>query len=86
MAPLDLDDVTVTIWLSGHVTAFQRIEDESACGDARAWYFDDLEAPSRALLCPQACAFTLTDGDRDLEIFIGCGEACGEDDAGCRPI
>jgi hypothetical protein len=50
--------------------AFPRVEGQSACADAAAWYYDDKKEPSRILLCPGAC--TEVEAGGTLDIALGC--------------
>jgi hypothetical protein len=72
---IDPDSVEVLLEVDGaplgpdHVTALD------ACGSVEhGWYYDDAEAPTRIMACPQTCA-TLQDAtDASLDIEVGCAQ------------
>lgn len=47
-----------------------RVAEASACGDKRAWYYDDPAAPKGILLCTESCAAAANGGA--LKIALGC--------------
>jgi hypothetical protein len=81
--PPDYNKVNVTVSFSGETTVLGQVIDANACEDARAWYYDDREAPSRVELCEAACAFAASDPDAIVAIVFGCDTSCFDDDAGC---
>ena len=54
------------------VPPFPNVEDEGACGDNRAWYYDDPKSPSEVLLCPAACETVGGGLGGEMEIVFGC--------------
>jgi hypothetical protein len=85
LAPTDLEEVNVIISFLGaeNTWVIPKINDDEACGSERAWHFDDADEPSQIMLCPETCAFAMSDGDSYFEVLIGCGDTCYEGDGGC---
>jgi hypothetical protein len=85
LVPTDLDEVNVIISFLGaeRTWAIPKIKDGESCGSERAWHYDDADEPSQIILCPETCAFAMSDGDSYFQVLIGCGETCYEGDGGC---
>jgi hypothetical protein len=85
LVPIDRHQVNVIISFIGaeRTWAIPKIKDAEGCGSERAWHFDQADEPSQIILCPEACAFAVSDGDSSFQVLIGCGDSCYDDDAGC---
>ena len=46
------------------------VNDASDCGEG--WYFDDLDNPTTAALCPSTCDAVQADEDALIELVVGC--------------
>jgi hypothetical protein len=80
----DFGKINVILVNTGHpATVFVRVTSAAACGDQRAWYFDEPVAPTKIVLCRAACMYAASDPDSTLQIVLGCDTQCAEDDAGC---
>src|SRR5690606_2239447 len=56
---------------SGSAQDFGRVEDAAACSGEQV-YFDDNTAPSKVLLCPDACTLVQADEDAEISLDFGC--------------
>jgi hypothetical protein len=45
---------------------------ECALAGARGWYYDDPLAPTKVLLCPQACEAVAKAGEAKIDVVFGC--------------
>jgi hypothetical protein len=56
----------------GLPTKIGKVEGAANCGSLGGWYFDDLSAPTKVLLCPQTCdPLKGTPGSR-VSLLLGC--------------
>lgn len=48
-----------------------RVQDATACAD-RGWHFDDPNAPTRLVACPQTCALLHATAQARVDVLLGC--------------
>jgi hypothetical protein len=66
----DPDKVNVRLTSDGAETTFVRVANRSAC-TSNAWHFDNGEAPSRLVACPQACQ-NIESKQGKIDLLLGC--------------
>jgi hypothetical protein len=67
----DRNEVNVKLTAPGLDRDLGRVDAESACAEG-GWHYDDADAPTRILACPETCAtITATMGAR-IDILLGC--------------
>jgi hypothetical protein len=69
---VDLNNVNVTLTLAGKAYDLGRVDDDKACADDGAWYYDDNDNPTRLLLCPNTCTAVQKDTAPEIKIVLGC--------------
>ncbi|MET0285675.1 MAG: hypothetical protein ABW352_14445 [Polyangiales bacterium] len=72
-AGMDLDFAKVSVLYtpeSGAAQSLPQVADARACADRDGWHYDDAKAPTRIVLCPDAC--TRTEAGGALEVALGC--------------
>lgn len=71
-----VDPTTVAIVFTpeaGKPSRLTQISDASKCGAAvDGWYYDANAAPTRAILCPEACARVNATDAKSLSLAVGC--------------
>lgn len=69
---IDFDEVTVT-YRSGDTerSELDRVENRDAC-TSNGWYFDDPEAPTEIVLCPEVCRTVQADPEARMDVGLGC--------------
>lgn len=73
MGELNPDKVNVTFTPGGGVEkTIGHVDDESQCGAASAWYYDDPQNPTRIILCPDTCEAVQGDDAATINIQLGC--------------
>jgi hypothetical protein len=55
---------------SGEVI-FGRVDDPSTCA-VRGWYYDNFDAPTRVIACPQTCELITSTPQAKIDIVVGC--------------
>lgn len=69
---LNLDDIRLTYEAGdGTRNTLDRAATEAACSDRR-WHFDDPDAPTRIILCPDLCRAVQADEGARIDIGLGC--------------
>jgi von Willebrand factor type A domain len=63
------DKVNVTVTAGGQSTALAY---DGACAAGTGWRYDDLNAPTKILLCPSACNAAKSDPSTKVEVLFGC--------------
>lgn len=82
--PLDPAAINITFTPgAGSASTFPQVADATACGNSRAWYYDDPQDPKRIHLCKNACDTVLADPKAKLEVLIGCATVCDGLDEDC---
>jgi hypothetical protein len=71
---LDPDRVNFVFTPSGGGNAITvpRVSDQTACGSAPGWYYDDPAMPTQILVCPATCSVLEGDPNGAVEIEFGC--------------
>jgi hypothetical protein len=73
---LDADKVNVKYTPTGgdpsSVNPYPKVAGVAACGDNRAWYFDNATDPGEVLLCPAACDAVGAETGGTLDVLFGC--------------
>jgi Mg-chelatase subunit ChlD len=67
---------------TGMPGTFAQVNDQSACGTTKAWYYDMPQQPTVIHLCPAACDLVRNDPKAVLELLLGCA-TCGGLDKAC---
>jgi hypothetical protein len=67
---LNPDRVIVTVTTGTRRLTLRQVDGPSACSGVQGWYHDDAEAPTRILLCDDACALLALDAS--LEVVVAC--------------
>jgi len=67
---IDLVNVELTGGTDGTLS-LGRAADLSQCAD-RGWYYDDNDAPTQILACPETCDRIATDGYNNVNVLLGC--------------
>jgi hypothetical protein len=50
---------------------FGRVADQGVCA-ARGWYYDDPEAPTRLVACPETCELLRATTQAEVQVLLGC--------------
>lgn len=67
----DRNKVNIKLTAAGSERTFGRVESEAACVEG-GWHFDNADAPSRILACPQTCAMLEDLPEAQIDILLGC--------------
>ena len=67
----DKDKVNIGLRTGDKQTTFVRVASKDKC-QPNAWYFDDLNAPTRIIACEQACKAITDAPDARIDILLGC--------------
>jgi hypothetical protein len=51
--------------------ALGRVDSATACA-AGGWHYDNLEAPTRIIVCPQSCDAIRDTPDARIDVLLGC--------------
>lgn len=51
---------------------YPKIPDDKSCDDNEGWHYDDLNSPSKVILCPAACATVQSDVNARVDVKFGC--------------
>lgn len=72
---IDPESVEVLLEVDGAPLGPDHVASADACeGVAHGWYYDDPEAPTRIVACPQTCTALQDAGDATLDIEVGCAQ------------
>ena len=69
---LELDYERVNVYFTppeGEPELLINVDNEAACADAHAWYYDDPDEPTAIRLCPAVCGIG---AEGTVEIALGC--------------
>jgi hypothetical protein len=57
---------------SGMKTTLKQVGNEQACAGSQGWYYDDIQNPTRIVLCKSTCDAVTADPMAGLQILLGC--------------
>jgi hypothetical protein len=57
----------------GSQTTLTQVASADMCGTNQSWYYDNVAAPTRIILCQSACDVITADAAASLQILLGCG-------------
>jgi hypothetical protein len=57
---------------SGTQTTLTQVPNADACGAGQSWYYDNVAAPTRIILCQSTCDTITSDAMASLQILLGC--------------
>lgn len=73
---IDADKVNVILSGSMASSVLPKVADAAACGPAGGWYYDDDDAPTQVILCPDSCddanELVRDEGAAGVEVQFGC--------------
>lgn len=70
---IDLSMVSVQVQLGGMgIESLAQVQSASQCGPAGGWYYDNVTAPTRIVLCGQTCSELSKDPTADVKLDVGC--------------
>jgi hypothetical protein len=71
--PVDFTKINVNLRTSGSLQTLVKVVSAADCdGQIGGWYYDNAEAPTRVILCPESCKQFRTTRDASLDIVQGC--------------
>jgi hypothetical protein len=68
----DRDKVNVRYTSMAAATDLQQFPSAADCGMREGWYYDDANAPTRILACPQSCSALQVQTEASVEVLFGC--------------
>jgi hypothetical protein len=72
---IDPESVEVLLEVDGAPLGPDHVVSADACaGVDHGWYYDDAEAPTRIVACPQTCTALQEASDATLDIEVGCAQ------------
>jgi len=57
---------------AGDSVLFNQVPDAGSCGADGGWYYDDSNAPTLIILCPESCTTVKDDPNGQVDIVLGC--------------
>jgi len=67
-----LDATVLTVTVDDATFVAERVDDQRACGETLAWYFDRAEMPNSVVLCPELCSELHSGSSAAIEISVWC--------------
>jgi hypothetical protein len=58
--------------LGGVPTRLPNVGDASRCSASGGWYYDEPQAPRRAILCPDSCSSSNASSGGQVDVILGC--------------
>jgi hypothetical protein len=72
---IDVDPALINVNYTpsgGMESTLTQVANADACGATPSWYYDNVAAPTRIILCPSTCDTITSDPMASLQILLGC--------------